>query len=107
MDKKTLQKIIDKAEEYYLLDEKIDKASKEFYDVVSPESYAPIMNDYLWPFLDCLSITNEELVDPIKYYFYECLRMKDWWLYFIDGVDYKIQNKQDITDFIYKIIIKK
>ena len=106
MNKTQIKQTLEYLEKIYQEDKKVNKATKEYFNIVSPESYPPCFEWKLSSILDYLKIEYPEIAELLEYYFYEAKNMDGGWMVEEkDGKKYKYDNHENIIqsmiDFWY------
>ena len=101
MNKAQLKKIIDYLETIYKQDSLVNKATREYIEIICPWEYAPMIEWKLSSALNTLKILYPEITELLEYYFYESKNMKNWGA--IES-DWKKYNYSKIPEVIQSMI---
>ena len=105
MKKELIEKIVNKAEEYYIKDELINNKFKAFIEELAPEQYTPFIEESnLTIFLKTLELLWWEYSDIADYLFYYYYESSKNWLVIIEEKEYKLNSKSALINFLIEIL---
>ena len=97
-----IKELFEKAIEFKKLDDKIQKASNDYFDIIASWSHSPIIeNTNLWAFLQCLKIYNKDLFDELERFFYD--KPKYEAEIKINNKKFTINNEDDFLNYLIEI----
>ena len=97
MKKEQLEKLIDYLESVYLQDRLVNKATREYIEIVCPWEYAPVVEWKLPSILEAIKILYPEITELLEYYFYESKNMKEWGTIEYDWKKYNYSKIEEVT----------
>ena len=100
MTKEQFTKLLDTLEEVYAQDREDNTAWLDFIRVISPDSYAPIVEWKLSKALDVLKIEHPEITELMAYYFYEAKNMDKGGMIESDWKKYNYSIREDVIQSV-------
>lgn len=104
MNKEQLKKILDLIFETKKEDDKIQKATYDYFETIAPDSYAPILDWKAYKLLEMIKILDPELEEWISYFVYEAEMFYEKWCEItFNDKEYIINNEKEAKEFILNL----
>lgn len=96
----TFMKLLSILEEAKKEDDKISKATEQYFSEVYPDSYAPYQEGKLSKCLDVLFIFEPDIYRDLEYYFYEAPNMDEATIFFDDWRKYDFCKRKEMIQYM-------
>lgn len=93
-----LKQTLELLEIVYKNDRAVNKATRAYYEIISPGEYAPVIEWKLSSILNYIKIENPEIAELLEYYFFESKNMNGGGMIESNGKKYKYDNHESIIE---------